>query len=454
MTFKLLDDAFRAKISTLCPALDMTQISDSVLTQLMYATNEFELKRAVYRMQFFLEELAKAIPLTVFKDMTAARKEALLALTAIDACKGSEALLKDADVPPNNALPKDTVVWFFETLKRMPEIYPAFQGLSENAKEIIVTQLFYLHERHVFFGEVPVSALAELTSQSHENLQLLHAFWMINLLGFHGDKKATSMQIQDFSQMQSVLDDVVTKGSMEPLVAFYKSFDVPEEIQENPDAIIFLGRLMKLLSGDPRTSSSLEACFLALKGSADSIISVARDEKACYEKQGLLAVTFLPGVFWVILELAKKELLGLGVEEKLDETKLSLVQKELLEFNKTTLILQSLGVFLQLQSGIFKTLEKIDAQKLGGNRAISMQFLKDKSLLFLNDFRKNPMPFLDLDIRLNGALMEVQLSFSLQPTLMMSPVSVAKNTQAFLFAREGLTSSTPDQNPLSSLDMK
>ena len=453
MFFKLLDQSFRLKINALCPLLDVKQISDSVLIQLMYATNEFELKRAVYRMQFFLEELSKENPLPVFKNMTDARKEALLALTAIDACKGSEVLLKDAGVSSNNTLPKDTVVFLFETLKSMPDIYPAFQGLSDAAKTIIRDQLFYLHERHVFFGEVPVSALAELTSQSDQHLQLLHAFWMINLLGFYVDKKATDKQLRDFSEMQSVLNAVVAQASLLPLVAFYASFEVPEEIHNNPDAIIFLGRLMKLLSGDPRTSDSLDACFSALAGSLDSIVSVARDEKACYEKHKLLAVTFLPGVFWVILELAKKELLGFGIEDKLDEAKLSQEQKARWESEKTAVILQTLGVFLQLQSGIFKALEKMDSLKLAGNRAVSMQFLRDKSLVLLNNFRKNPVPSLDLDIRLDGALMEVEVSFSPQPALILSPLSLfARKSRDFFFVQEGLTSVTPDQHPLSSMD--
>lgn len=432
MRFKTVDDAFRAKISSICPTFNSQRVSNAVLTQLMYATNDFELKRALYRIEYFFEELTKAAPLSIFQNMTETRKEVLLALTAIDACKGSVELVNDS------ALPKDTVVWFFATLQRMPEIHPAFQGLSEDAKAMIRAQLFYLHERHVFFGEVPVAALAGLLMQSAENLQLLHGFWMINLLGFYLDKKASDAQVKQFSEMQTVLNDVVDQHSMDSLVSFYQSFDVPEDIQDNPDAIIFLGRLMKLLSGDPRTASAKEACFSALTRSLDSIVSVAAHEKIAYEKKGLLAVTFLPAVFWSLLELAKKEVLRLGVQDKWDEKTLTAAQLSILEAKKTDLILQTLGIFLQLQRAIFKAIAALETSLLAGNVSISMQFLS-KDLVFLNQFRQTPLEALSLSIDMYGSLMDVAVSFV--PTLVEESVDSLNSQSSFLFSPRSAGSS-------------
>lgn len=352
-----------------------------IIKQLQWVTNERELNRTLHRLHCFLqclEEHDDYSSIKVLTKLTPTEKQALLALFLIDGCKCSAPAIEAFEKKQHKS-PKDSVEFFFYTLQKQPDIYPIFNVISNEAQKHIAENIFYLHQRHLMFGEVPSSSLHDFAKlfenekpdKLRQRLRLLNQFWLINLLGFDEPKCAEKAKREDLGptmpkerlaqilKVQSHLDKCIEKKSLQPLENFYSS----------QNTLPVVGRIRMLLL-DKFKNKANSIIKELIKNNFGDLKKLAETETHSYKKYHLLAITFLPAVFWKLVELNQNK----------SHKDIALI-------------------FIKFQIAFYQALPDI-IEKLKGNRSIPL-FSISKNEDFLKEFSLHPNDPLKLSVTID-----------------------------------------------------
>ncbi len=374
--------------------------------QLTWSINDRELERGVYRLHCLLNVKPYK---SLFNMQERYKIEALMALIAIDSCKSAnQAKHLFSPMQPK----KDSVEFFFDTLKKMPDIYPAFKILDDQAKHYITKNLpEYCHLRHMQFGEASLQAIEDFlkfSSGNQDGFELMYWFWAVNLVGFDVppsqelnkevcELTLASQRLSQFEKLVNFLKKAKENWStnsreenVKQISAYYIA-QIPlalrDSFSEARDSVkVFVGRLSLLLADRCHDEEKLAGILKEIP--LDLFEKVAQYERDAYKKLNLRAVTFLPAVFWAFEEIN-------GLTGK------------------------SLLVYLDLQCSLFKWLSENDVNVkdlLGENRSIPLFSLtKPEFHQFLKEFSKDSKIQLNWEFNLSGKFFEVKVS-RLEPT--------------------------------------
>lgn len=286
---------------------------EQVVQQLEWcAGNLRELRRCLHRLHCLLTDTDG-----LFTNLDETQVASLAALTIIDACK----LAPKSIEAFGTGYKKDSVEFFFQTLRERPEIYPVFNALSKEAQNYIKENLpEYFHMRHLQLGEVPAETIKPFLKEAQEkpeSLTLMGYFWLVNLTGFdpvpegknpanHGST-ASETRLNCFKELESVLVECVKQNSTISLTNYYAS-KIPQSIKTkfaNCDDCMksFVARL-SMLASDKLPENVVGQ--LLENTDYNLLEQVSRLENFAYKKLSLTAITFLPAVFWKLGQLDSK----------------------------------------------------------------------------------------------------------------------------------------------------
>lgn len=389
---------------------------DDVLEQLTWSVNENELIRGLHRLHCFLnaDQYVEAYPqLEILQHLNDEQRQSLLAMILIDSCKRSDKAIREFN---KNNSSRDTVAFFYETLSEKPETYPIVTKLTDTAKQYLQENTFYIHQRHLQFGEVPPDSLHEfkkkLESEPQElkkKLSVQNRFWIINLMAFNTKKLPTqswyekhgpTADIKEMQQLRSVqqqLEQCIKHESLDPLRNFYRqklSFQVQNALSEHNidlDHQVFIGRLAMLLQSkySQQESNDILQTLVQTQDRREKLINASDQERECYRELELKAVTFLPKVFWKLLEMNK----GSKTPEAV------------------------LELFVDFQSKLYQKLPNY-RHKLAGQTSLPLINIApdNKEPTFLHEFSQNPEGDFDLNIKVEGFItIQAETKPQLQP---------------------------------------
>lgn len=370
------------RVKNIFPEID----AEAMINQLQWSTNETELFRGLHRLHCFLQLLAgelKHLNISENQKFSEKNRYTLLALILIDSCKNSPASVHAFEKLGFTAV-KDSVPFFFDTLRQAPQIYPIFNALDDHAKNTIKNDLFYLHQRHLQFGEIPLSALSDFTAVvlegNHRRLQLMDAFWLLNLMGFELPKNDESNKMGNFGptmteqnlfqllSLQKTLHSCLDQKTLEPLETFYSQkvahlFTGETTMPESSQA--FTARLMMLLQVKNDNATANELLSSLITKQPKLLEETANAEGSCFKQLGLQAITFTPAVLW--------KLQSINSDRNSNDV---------------------LSIFLKFQRALFRALPSVK-DNLNGNLSIPL-FAISQDKEFLGNFSCHP----DYDLRL------------------------------------------------------
>ncbi|MBB72693.1 MAG: hypothetical protein CMF50_09880 [Legionellales bacterium] len=412
-----------------------------VIMQLSWSTNETEVRRGLHRLHCLLQLWEGSLTdpkLSLLANISDAQKQALVALVLIDSCKGSKessAAFTARDHEPA----KDSVLFLFDTLSKAPDIYPIFAAISSEAQRYISDNIMYMHQRHLLFGEVPLTSLQTWTAKLAQEAQSLkkpfelqRLFWMANLLGFepivttvgqtaemHGPT-ASSQRIDALWDLQVSLEQCLRSQNTTPLVRYYEQA-LPARLQElmvgaTPELVIFVARLHKLLADKYPDSDALE---VLLANNQPLLSDTCEAEARCYRELNLLAVTFMPAVLWALIKIN---------DSQRDDVKQPLTQV--------------LAMFVKFQRQLFNELLKPTAREaLQGHPCVPL-FTVQRDEAFLRQFYDDPDSVLSLTVSV-GLFISIKAECLKLEATHSSELSVRTSVQSEISGSEMMIGRSP-----------
>ena len=306
--------------------------------QLAWSINAIETARAIHRVHCITELYLTKSDSELYNVLHLAephQRSALIALTVLDATKACKEASTAYTSATGNPPLKDSVPAFFDMLHSCPEQYPLFKALGKPGQEYIQKNIFYIHLRHLQFGEVPTSSLNafketlnEAQEIARQKLQLMSAFWLANLLGFEkisdgtrGEEQfstASKERVAEFFRVDETLKKCISEKSLEPMQNFYETTLASSQVDFKESSVnekALLGRLYALLNDryGRETMPEIFAKIAKHKGLMQKISELAVLEEQQFSTFKLQAITFLPAVYWKLDEIMDKA----PIEDKL-----------------------------------------------------------------------------------------------------------------------------------------
>ena len=187
-------------------------------------------------------------------------------------------------------------------MQKAPELFPAYNALTAEAKEAIKDKFFYLHLRHLQLGEVPISSIPKDTWE--KSRELMVAFWHVNAMGFSidtpqyplGETTAPTISVEQNQQFKNLLQALVKNdltGYYAKQSIFSQRDDLKNQFIENE--VEFICRLGKML-GFINLTEVDDNYIVFIEQNTLLIKEVAAEEAKTFALHQLQAVTFLPAV--------------------------------------------------------------------------------------------------------------------------------------------------------------
>lgn len=295
-----------ALFNSLDPSIKGGLTFEAIQEQLMWAFNDYEQKRAIHRLYWVIKSFSEGNN-PYFQKLSAAQKQALIALTILDGCKNSNDSIRHYSSQGLTAL-KDGVPSLFDMVAKAPAIFPIYNKLSEQAKQVIKDEFFYLHLRHLQLGEVPVASIPKTTLARKRDLMV--AFWYANSMGFAIDRpnyplgEGTGPTISEDQKQQFTM--LVVSMDNNDLTDYYAkdSIFVGRTNLKNSfskQAVEFICRLGKMLSfvGLKENDENYLQFVGAHQSEIEDLVSL---ETAIFSDHSIEAFTFLPAVLKALKE--------------------------------------------------------------------------------------------------------------------------------------------------------
>lgn len=332
--------------NSLDPSVKGSLTFNAIQEQLAWALNDYEQKRAIHRLHCVITSLSFG-NIAHFQKLSADQKQALIVLTVLDGCKNSKESI-DAYSKKGFAALKDGVPSLFDMLAKAPEIFPIHDRLSEEAKQEIKNNFFYLHLRHLLLGEVPVASVPKQALNRPRDLMV--AFWYANAMGFNiekpypmGEKTGPTITDEQNDQFEKLLTAMETKN----LTDYYSN-----------------GSIFNDRANLKKSFTEQEVEFICRLGKMLAFIGLKEDDK-----DYLIFVTNNSALIKELVSLESKTFIECNIEAF---TFLPAVLKALRErIMPENQIGEILGAFLSLQKQLYLSTPCV-IESLGNNRTIPL----------------------------------------------------------------------------------